>query len=168
MALPQAESERSSEQSVRVLQVITFAMLAGVLLFFAFSLFENRFAIDGEPGVLSWIGLFLGAAMFLMHLVVPGVVRSGLLRAIGTSGAANRDEATQFATLFPAYQTGHVVACAMLEGAAFVNAFAYLSTPHYGSLIAVVALITLLAIRFPTLHSVQTWVHAQGGRIADP
>ena len=68
------------------------------------------------------------------------------------------DESEQFSKLYPIYQTSHIIACALLEGAAFFNGFLYMTTSFVGSILVVAALVGLILFRFPTVTGASTWV----------
>ncbi len=85
-------SAQNSVQSVRVLRIITFAMVAGVLVFMGITLFMNQGAIDGTPKLMSWIGLGMGGLMVVNHLVVPNIVAGAALNGVNRETLRNADE----------------------------------------------------------------------------
>ena len=149
---------QNSVQSVRVLKIITFAMVTGVLVFMAITLVMNQGAIDGAPKLMSWIGLGMGGLMAVNHLVVPNIVASAALNSVNTETLRNADETERFSLIYPAFQTRHIVASAMLEFAAFMNLVFYMLTAYVGNLAAASVLVVLIAIRFPSVSAVEFWV----------
>lgn len=143
--------------SIRALQIITFAMAAGVLAYAAFALFINKFAIGGQPDMLSWIGFGFGGIAFLLHLIIPRISTGTQLRSINPATVAEMTEDEKFQRVFAGYQTGHIIACALLEAPAFLNVFAYQSTSYLWSLVVALVLIGLILLRFPTVDNVQFW-----------
>lgn len=143
--------------SVRTLQIITVAMAMGVTMFAGFALFSNKFALDGAPNTLCWIGCAFAAVMLLLSLIVPrSAVSQGLKNM--DSQVLEMDESEQFSKLYPIYQTSHIIACALLEAAAFFNGFLYMMTSFVGSILVVAALVGLILFRFPTVTGASTWV----------
>ncbi|MDG1893371.1 MAG: hypothetical protein P8J37_00530 [Fuerstiella sp.] len=145
-------------QSVRALKIITFALVSGVLTFMGVALAINRGAIDGEPKIMSWIGIGMAGLMIVNHLVLPNIVARAASNRVNAEGFHDADEATKFSLVFPAFQTRHIVASAMLEFAAFMNLLFYLLTAYVGNLAAASVLVVVLALRFPTVSAAEFWV----------
>ncbi|MCP4784514.1 MAG: hypothetical protein GY903_07635 [Fuerstiella sp.] len=158
-------SAQNSVQSVRVLRIITFAMVAGVLVFMGITLFMNQGAIDGTPKLMSWIGLGMGGLMVVNHLVVPNIVAGAALNGVNRETLRNADETERFSLIYPAFQTRHIVARAMLEAGAFMNLVLYMMTRYVGNLAAASVLVVLIAIRFPSVSTVEFWVQDRIRRI---
>lgn len=155
-------------RAVSVLKIITVALSAGILVFMGIALGINAGAIDGEPKLLSWIGLGMAVLMFVNHLIVPNIIASLALNKINLDELRNADEAAQFLLLFPSFQTRHIVACAMLESAAFFNLIAYMIEKSAGSLATASVLLVLILIRFPTVSSVEFWIQDRAREVDRP
>lgn len=153
-----AQPARNRVQAVRVLKIITFAMVTGVLLFMGVALAMNEGAIDGEAKIVSWVGLGMACLMTVNHLVVPNIVARAASNKVNAQEVRNADEADKFSLVFPAFQIRHIVACAMLEAAAFMNLVFYMLTAYVGNLAAASVLVVLIAIRFPSVSGVEFWV----------
>ncbi|MEZ6131949.1 MAG: hypothetical protein R3C59_25085 [Planctomycetaceae bacterium] len=152
-------------QRVRGMQIITIGLMMGTLSFLTVALVINQAAIDGEPDILAWMGLGFAGLIFLVHLVVPGIVTSAALNQVNSEALRKADDDGRFAMLSPVYQTRLIIACAMLEGAAFFNLVAYIVDKYVGNVIAAVVLIIMIAVRFPTLSKVEFWVQDRAREI---
>ncbi|MDG2131227.1 MAG: hypothetical protein P8K08_24730 [Fuerstiella sp.] len=149
---------QNSVQSVRVLKIITFAMVMGVLVFMGVTLAMSQGAIDGDPNVMSWIGIGMGVLMGVNHLVVPNIVAGIALNNVNVETLQNADDMMKFSLIYPAFQTRHIVACGMLEAAAFMNLLFYMLTSYAGNLAAAGVLVVMIALRFPSVSAVEFWV----------
>ncbi len=152
------QPSRDRVQAVRVLKLITFAMVLSVLVFMGVTLAMNEGAIDGEAEIVSWVGLGMACLMTVNHLVVPNIVAKAASNRVNAQEIRNADEAKKFSLVFPAFQIRHIVASAMLEAAAFMNLVFYLLTAYVGNLAAAAVLVVLIAIRFPSVSAVEFWV----------
>ncbi len=146
---------------VRGMQIVTLALAAGACTLFLIMLVINAGAIDGEPDITSWIGLGMAGFMFVNHLVVPrAIVKSQLQKLNSKSLLTFTDEEKVAAALGP-IRGGHIIGCAMLEGAAFMNLIFYMTTSFIGNLMAAAVLIVFLLLKVPTLHGMQNKVTNQ-------
>ncbi len=68
------------------------------------------------------------------------------------------DLATRCQLLLGVLRSTHIVACALLEGAAFLAVIAYMTEGFIGSLGLVLFLVLSLAARFPTKSRMLAWV----------
>jgi len=149
---------QNSVQNVRVLKIVTFALVSGVLVFMGVALVMNRGVIDGEPNIMSWVGLGMGGLMFVNHLVVPNIVSRVALNNVNAEEVRHADEEKKFSLIYPVFQTRHIIACALLEGAAFMNLAFYMMTEYVGNIAAAAVLVAMIAIRFPSVSAVEFWV----------
>lgn len=153
----QLQGPTTPEGAVRVLQIIVFALVVGVLPFLGFALFANQFGIAGAPDFLCYLGIGFAVLEFVLHLVVPGFVQSAGLKEVTKSQLEGKDANQKFMLLFPHRQTATIVACALLEGAAFLNTAAYLLSSYLWSLVTALVMVFFLLFRMPTLTSAQHW-----------
>ena len=146
-------------RAVRVLKIISGAMVMGVLVFMGITLVLNQGAIDGEAQIMSWVGIGMAGLMSVNHLVLPNIVAKAASSKVNADQLRSADDAQKFMLVFPAFQTRHIVASAMLEFAAFMNLVFYMLTAFVGNLAAASALLVLLALRFPSVSAAEFWVH---------
>ena len=130
-----AQESLNQKREVRGLQIITAGLAGGVLFFMAVTLFTNEGDISGQPDVVSWMGLVMACMMFVSHLILPNVIAGAALKKIDPTELQNADAEQKFAMLLPAFRTRHIIACAILEGAAFFNLIGYLLNQFAGNLV---------------------------------
>lgn len=161
----QPPAEATFRRRVVVLQIITAAMTAGLLILAAVAVFV-RLSGNGPPvagiPVISYVALgaivFGAAASFL----VPPFVERSILRQVASGVSALSGKGPRLpagddsSELFGVAQAGHIVGCALLEGPGFIAAIAYMleGTPWAVGLVAVP--LSLLALRFPTADRVRS------------
>lgn len=147
----------SLARQARGLQIITFAMAMGVLVFMGMCLVMNEGVLGEKPELLSWIGIGFAAITFVTHLVLPGIVANATLKKLSGDNVRSADEAMKFDLVVPAFRLRHIVTCALLEGGAMLNLVAYLVTDYAGNLMAASVQLTMMLIRFPTATRLQFW-----------
>ena len=172
--LPGAAPDDTLRTSVRVLQIIHLMLMAGVGGFFVFTLLTSR-GRQPQPGddAFAKIAFFASAVAAVVASVVPTLVASAGVKAVAAAargtGQAGRGTGADAAAahgllqgLLGAYQSGHVVGMAILEGAAFFATFALRSgaAPWFPA-----GLIALMAWRFPTFARVADWIDARRAEI---
>lgn len=158
------DSEQSGQPSakrtemLRRAQIVSAALMIGAGSFMGVALLLKSDEITDQPDIVALVGVVFSAGMFLMHFVVPNIVSAGLLKQINTAEFRRAEEEYRFELLFPAFMTRQIIACAMLEGAAFLNLACFIVSGFAGNLIAAVVLIGLIAMRFPTASRLEFWV----------
>lgn len=155
------EDERPLQQlagKVRVLQTITVGLLTGVFVVTGIFLVMNEGVLGDTPELISWIAIGFAALVFVNHLVIPGIVAKTILKNVSADAFRDADEGGKHELLFPAYQTRHIVACAMLESGVFFNLVAYMATEYAGNLVTACVQTAMIAIRFPTATRAQFWI----------
>ena len=140
------------------MQIITIALVMGPLIFLGIALALNSGALGFQPDFLSWSGIGIGLLVFAVHLLVPNVIAGKALRNIDTNELGNSSDEGRFNRLATVFLARHIVACALLEGAAFLNLITYLTTEFAGNLALASMLIVCIVLRFPTADRVQFWV----------
>lgn len=144
--------------SVRPLQIITAALVAGVVMVTGVMLVLNGGELKQEPELISWIGIGMAVVMTINHFVIPGVVAGAALKKISGDQIRSVGTDEKFALLSPIFSQRHIIAVAILEGAAFLNLVFYMVTSFVGNLAAACILLMLILIRFPTPSRVDFWV----------
>ncbi|MFQ5734665.1 MAG: hypothetical protein ACE5KM_22250 [Planctomycetaceae bacterium] len=147
------KAQLTPEQSVRAMQVINFALVAGVMIFALIAVIGIG-ALEQPPAghFVSLVAAAAAAMAFVMHLVVPNAIGAEL-----SGGESGRDAANWYGV----YQTRLIVALAILEGAAFFNLIATISEHNWWSLAIAGVLVFWMLIRFPTRTRVDQWVESQ-------
>ena len=145
------------QQSVRQLQVITGALVTGATTTFGLMLFLNG-KLDGKPDITTWIGIGMAVFMFVNHLVIPGFLINVQLSALNSEILTDSTDDEKVTAVLGPLRTGHIVGCAMLEGAAVMNAVLYMVNDCLINLIAAAVFIVLLLLKMPTTFGMQSKV----------
>ncbi len=143
---------------VRSIQIITLALLQGVVIFGIIVLFINKAVVDGKPGILTWIAVGFSCLMIMNHIMIPQLISKAMLDRISTADLRGQSDLEGFERVFGIFRAQHIVACALLEGAAFFCFVTYMVEKNWMPLGAAVVLMIMIAIRFPTAAKVQFWV----------
>ncbi len=138
--------------AARLLQIVTVAMLAGVLIFAGVLVFGLGVLNQPPRGTLfSLTGIGVAVLAFVAHLVLPEVIVRNNLKTTAGDGSA----------LSGLFLVKTIVATAFLEGAAFVNLVALMTEHHWWSLVVVGGLVLWMASQIPRVGRVVDWVVAR-------
>jgi hypothetical protein len=145
---------RSPSETVpfQTVQIIASALIVGPLIFAGIA----YGATIGQPAgdaLLGYMAIGFSAMALVMSLVIPGVVTTQRLRAVGGQGST-----LSTAAFFAAYQTQIIVRSALLEGAAFFCCVAYMATRLWWTLGTALVLLAVMAVFFPTRSRFDDWV----------
>ena len=156
-ASPQNETDVDLSEAiagdVRGLQIITGGLAQGAVVFLVIVLFVNKARMNGSPEIIAWMGVGFAGLMFLLHLIVPQIMLNSFLSQIDKVEYSNATFTQRAQKVLGAIRGSHIVACAMLEGAAIFNLIGFMIEHWIGNLIAAVTLIGLILIKFPTKTS---------------
>jgi hypothetical protein len=163
----QSESEHPPilAQTVRISQIIRFALIAGPASFAAYLLVNLPKAQD-DSHFTSWLMAGFAVVVVMLRLVVPLLVTGKLRSAIASGKSVHQHlPVDRFGTdenkLCAVYQTQMLIGAALLEGAAFANLAAYMIEAQIMSLAIAVGLLIGMLVDFPTLASVGAWIKRQ-------
>jgi hypothetical protein len=164
----------SLQTVLRELQVKTVAMIMGVVFFAAVTMYlvvSDRPPPGNEKQDATAIGI-LGAAAVVMliagvvaSVVVPGVVARAAAARAGRQptsvGSAAEGEPPDDTALLKAYQTGHVLRLALLDGPAFFLCVTTIIERNPYLLGLVLVPLAVMAAVFPTEDRLRAWLEAQ-------
>jgi hypothetical protein len=147
------------EQTVRVTQIITGAMVVGVVTFAAIAVLVVG-ALKAAPWgvIVSGLGAAFAVMAFVLHLVIPAVITANTGRAIRSANAGGAASDQQ---LYGIYVTKTITGLALLEGAAFFNIIALIVEHNWWSLAIVGGLVFWMLAMFPTQTRVAHWVETR-------
>ena len=140
------------QQMVRVMQIICGSLALGATMFavVAFTIADPK--ADPTPE-LSIIAYAFAAISLIVSPIAGRVIRNN---AVASESPFGKGSGMALAT---AYQTGLIVSCAMLEGAAFLNIVVYqINGSAVGNLAVAGFLIVVLLSQFPTTGRVTDWI----------
>ncbi|MEP3480383.1 MAG: hypothetical protein ABJZ55_14125 [Fuerstiella sp.] len=153
-----AADERPSPdfvQAVLGMQIITGALAFGAACLTGVMLFLAKGDLGGQPEILSIIGFAMAAAHFVAHTIVPKFVMAKQLESIGKAELQSMAVEDQQMTVMTSMRSGHIIGSALLEGAVFFNAIAYMIEKWVGSLAIAGVFIVLILLRMPTVFGTQ-------------
>lgn len=139
--------------STNVLMFIHFMMFIGVLAYFLFA-WSQGLKVGGDNATLPVASLSLAIVSLVMSFVIPALVRRSGVGA----------EPTTPQSLASTFVVAHIVAIALLEGAAFFAVFSLTNednpAPAWYWTVAV-GLLVVMGLRFPFPGRLTNWVLAQ-------
>jgi hypothetical protein len=148
------ESTSLTMKQVRTMQIIWFAMLAGVSTFAVVAVFLHREAPANL--VLSRFLLFFAPASILMSFLVPAMIGRTAIRRV-LPELRSEDAEVAYPRLVAFYQTTLIVALALLQGSAFFALVAYQLEGVWWALAIAGIVVFLMLLHFPTLGRVEAW-----------
>lgn len=138
------------DQRIRVMQLLTLAMAAGVVMFAAVAvLVVGALSEPADGQVISLLGLGVAGLLFVLHLFLPGMVAG---QNVATGGQND---------WYAVFQVRTIIGLALLEGAAFFNLVACILEHHWWSLAMAGGFVFWMLVRFPTTSSVEQWIATQ-------
>lgn len=144
-----SQGPNTPEQAVRVAQIITGALVMGVVLFAGIAVLVVGALDDPADGVIvSGMGAAFAVVAFAMHLVVPSMI-------------ARQARTYDTMRLYGVYQQKTIIGLALLEGAAFFNIIALIIEHNWWSLAIAGGLVFWMLAMFPTRTRVDQWVETQ-------
>lgn len=148
------------EGSVRGMQIIAGALIAGVLVFFGVVLGGTQGDVFGTqtPDIIGILGVLFGLIAIVNQFIISKVIAGAQLKQIASNGFSELDEEETFNQICGVYRGQLIVSLALLEGAAFFNLISLLSEKSIVSLAVVIVLLSFMAIKFPTRDKVSFWV----------
>ncbi len=147
------ELHSKSEQTLKIIQIITLALSAGVVIFGVVAVVMLG-ALKEEPTsqLISLIALGFAGVGYLLHLVLPKILVQNFLQQ-------NPDpDDNKFMEIF---QSKTIIGLALLEGAAFFNLVACILEHHWWSLAVAAGLVLWMLAMFPNKQRVLQWIETQ-------
>jgi hypothetical protein len=134
---------------VRIGQVVTGAMIGGLLFFAAIAFANGQGQPPGDP-MLAYVAIGFSAVCVIVSLIVPGIAASQTLRRLGADTSDNK--------YYAAFQTQLIIRAGLLEGPGFLCGVAYMVTHIWWTLGLMFGLIALMAAFFPTKGRLSDWM----------
>lgn len=167
------EPSASQSAALRVLQIISGALMAGVVSFGVAVLAMSAQAGAGVLPSTMVTYLSLGAVVLgvLASYLLPSKIVEQLLRKIAAraappiASAGTSPADYDLAQLLGVKTTAHVVGFALLEGPAFLGILAYLLERQALAFAAPTVALALMAVKFPTADRLADWLGEQRRRI---
>lgn len=158
--LPSNELQGSNfEGSVRGMQIVAGALMAGILFLLATVLVLTQGDIFNfqQPKVSDIIIVAFGFLMIIIRFVIPRFIASTRLNQIAINGFVEVDEAARVEMILGVYRSQLIISFALLEGAATFNLIGLINAKCVSLFVPSLAL-GLMALKFPTRDKVSFWV----------
>ena len=156
---------------VRTSQIITSALIIGVVTFMAITLLIVPIKdINQQLSIFALVGLLFALFAAAVSIIVPRIVRQGAARQLAEQLQGQKKLVDDQATILECgkhFQTSNVLRCALLEGACFLNLVFFMVDHSLVSMGVAAALILLIATGFPTSGRVVDWIEDQMERVRD-
>jgi hypothetical protein len=139
------------DQIGRSAQIIVGGLMAGLIVFgtIAYTIAQRK---GNEPTILSWFAFGFFLVMILISVFLSRTTTQHSIRRIA---AANPSDWR--AALAPLYASRTILSNAPLEGAGFFNCTAFMIEGHWMSAVIVFAILSLMAITFPSQFKFESW-----------
>jgi hypothetical protein len=137
---------------VRVGQIVTGAMVLGVLFFAGIAFANGQGQPPGDP-TLGYVAIVFSAVLLILSFIIPGIVASQTLRRFGDDTSDNK--------YYAAFQTKLITRAALIEAPAFFCGIAYMVTRLWWTLGLMLALVALILAFFPTKGRLDDWMREQ-------
>lgn len=151
-------------KAVRPMQIIVGALAASVAMFLVIVLVIADKKALPQP-FLTYVALGFAVVAFAGWLIVPGRVVDQARKAIAEGRAPSSSAQTAVALevgvvgqLASVFQTRLIIACALLEGAAFFNLVVYMIEAQYLSLVIAIVLLLIIVSQIPTRNRLEDWI----------
>ena len=169
-------TEKQQEQAaatVRTLQIIHGALIMGVVTFAGVTLFVRADKAETEETpILAYVGVAAAVICAIAAFMLPRITNAASLKALadaadsatpqtGGRGSGNVEP------LLGIYQTNRIIAVALLEGPAFLNAVVYLLNGTPASLGIVAALVAGMIMMIPTQGRLTAWLEQKLRDLSD-
>ncbi len=157
------ESSRSSAAATAgqemVLRIIVFALAMGVTTFAGFAVSQNLnkpHVVGGKLDAQGMVFLALGLVALPLGMILPRIIFAAGRRAkpMHLPSGVLPEQARVFGVQ-QRIQTTAIIGCAIFEGAAFANTFAYMQSPDLLFLAMAAVLVVGILAHFPTAGSYQ-------------
>jgi len=163
-------SEEFARRVIRTLQIIVTALALGPVIFAGVAIFNRLQKPPEQDAMIAYGGLGFAVLLVGVRVIVGAgtVARSRKQIAAGNRPLnpstaaiqlpANLTDGDQFLFVF---QQKTIIESALVEGAMFMNVFAYMTLGHWWSLAVAGVLLAVNVVPFPTYDRVENWVKYQ-------
>jgi len=154
-------------------QIIAVSLPAGVLVFLAIVLTLIPGEAPNDDGLLiTYVAVGMAMVMIPISLIIPrflgGSIREALMAGDTPEYPQQYDPPEDVGPIGPLawlFQTRMIVGLALLEGAAFFNAIAYMLERQEISLVTTLLLVAAMFFQFPTRTRMESWLQDELKRI---
>lgn len=161
-----ATSDDDIRLPLRNMQIITFALAAGVVIFMAIvgflGLRDGANRAPEQLPIITIIAFAMLAADFAMTLIVPRQIVAAGIQRIAQSRVSG-----DLKMLLGLRQTSLIITLALFEGPAFVGCVAFLIERQVYALAVPILALVGMAMHFPTENSLRDWLERHGRQVLE-
>jgi hypothetical protein len=150
MNLP-GNAQDSIDASVRIMRIITAALITGICGYLGYVLLQNPFALPPRGERMALIGASFAALNIVAYFAVPPFIRAAKF-------VVPNSPDQQASGLF---LNRLIVRLALMEGAAFCNTFAVMSEGNWWSLAIIGGMLFLMIVQWPTRTKLEEFIDSQ-------
>ena len=136
----------------RVLQIVVGALIFGVLAFAGFVIATQLNNPPRDNGMAT-IAVGFAATNILLHFVVPVLIERSALKNLSVDAGLE--------TVLGVFFTRTIIACALLEGAAFLSIYAVMAEQQYWVFGVTAVLLVLMLMQFPSRTRIEQWLETR-------
>jgi hypothetical protein len=160
---------RDFENHLRGMRIIVVALVMGVVAFSLIALLSSGGAKPDRQPIVSFMGLFFAAVMFVAREVVSKFIVASARKKIASGGwqspqqAARQvsEEATLEEKFLFTYRIRLIVRAVPLEGAAFFNLIAFMMDHEWWSFAIAAVFAAINLSTFPSRDGLLSWIDQQ-------
>ena len=153
----QTPQHANPNQVVMIVQIITIALVMGVLLFLGIVVMNTQDQQPGDPEA-AYPPLIFSAVAILVQFFVRIPVPTNRLKELAASENFDPRSDEVFAALAPQYQVELIIKLAILEMPAFYNGIVYMQEKIWWNLAAMGLSAVLMLAMFPTHSRLESWI----------
>jgi hypothetical protein len=180
--MPAADYRDQLAQPVRALQLITIALLGGVVMFAAIVRLIPAEKIAPRPGdatpIITYVAMGFGVSAFVIGHLLTTVMVTAVRRRMAAGDAewkrrdskasiAKERERVDVGNLIKVYSAKTIVGAAVFEGASLFLLVAYMIERKAMGLIVVVPLFVALIMMIPSRDRIERWIDRQLRQLAE-
>jgi hypothetical protein len=176
-AMSFANNSDQLDQPIRTMRIILAALIAGVLFFMGFVLFQRQTGNQPpapEVPVITFIALANAFVILIVSFILPSLFAASLRRGLAmrpgepkARGTTAGVDASDTVRLCMIWTTRTIIRAALLEGGAFFLLIAYLVEGMEVSIIVAAVFLAGLAWLFPKRAGVDSWIEQQRYLLAE-
>lgn len=155
----QLQGVSQASQQLRVAQIITAAMIGGIVLFLGVALLQGKQVQKADPDpTMAYIAAGFAIFAVLMRNILPTVIMKNYRRQLSNQKDKTTEDSDALATR---YLTMTIIKNAMLEAPAFVVLVIYFIVPYPALPMIAVSILLIMAFSFPNQNRFNDFIRTQ-------
>jgi len=159
------EERKIAGNVTQITQIIIASLWLGVGAYFGFVLVRQDGGQAAPDAHLAPIGAVVAAGALILSVVLPRFIaaqqRQAVVDEAPSEATLENVQGSDAFKLLAGYQVRRIIRGALLEGAAFLNVFAYQQGRQAYSLAVIAVLLLAIAVLFPLRPLVEDWLDSE-------